>query len=279
MSWALGSVATIGDHAEDPSSSLTSDVRPPNMSHDRVVWITGASAGIGKALVEALPWKNTLVIGVSRSGLGEAIAPDDSVELRSLRADLSEPAGWDAVEASFTEHLRPGLAGAVLIHAAADVGPVGFAGEVDSVAYRSAVLLNTVSPPVLGEAFVRAAATANVPAQVLMLTSGPSVYEGWSAYKAGKVEMNEWTETTGRRLAADNADCRVLAVAPGLVETGMQTILRDTDPADFPAKEKFVEANRTGQTRPPAEVADKLWKVLQEDAAANGAVLDLRDLA
>jgi benzil reductase ((S)-benzoin forming) len=249
------------------------------MPHDRVVWITGASAGIGRALVESVPWSDTLVIGVSRSGLGEATSGGPGVERSGLAADLSEPAGWDAVEASFAEHLRPGLTEAVFIHAAADVGPVGFAGEVDSAAYRSAVVLNTASPPVLGEAFVRAAIAAGVPAQVLMLTSGPSVYEGWSAYKAGKVEMNDWVAATGGRLEGTGAACRVLAVAPGLVETGMQEVLRSTDPASFPAKEKFVEANRGGQTQAPADVARELWQLLRGDAAANGAVLDLRDLA
>jgi benzil reductase ((S)-benzoin forming) len=245
------------------------------MSHDRVVWITGASAGIGRALAETVPWPGTLVIGVSRRGAGDLEAPD-GVEVRGLAADLSEPAGWNAVAASFAEHLEPGLTEAVLVHAAADVGPVGFAGEVDSVDYRSAVLLNTVSPPVLGRAFVRAATAAGVPAQVLMLTSGASVYEGWSAYKAGKVEMNAWVEAIGRRLETAGAACRVLAVAPGLVETGMQEILRATDPADFPAKDKFVEANRSGKTRAPADVAGDLWDLLAGDDEPNGAVLDLR---
>jgi benzil reductase ((S)-benzoin forming) len=109
-----------------------------------------------------------------------------------------------------------------------------------------------------------------------MLTSGSTIYEGWSAYKAGKAEMNAWVEATGRELEERGASCRVLAIAPGLVETGMQEVLRDTDAAAFPAKEKFVEANRSGQTLPPAEVARDLWQVLDSDDAANGAILDLR---
>jgi hypothetical protein len=98
------------------------------MLHERVVWITGATRCHG-----------------------------DGVTYEGVLADLSEPPGWDVVRTSFEAHLHSGLTEAVFIHAAAaSVGPLGFAGQVDEAAYRRTVILNTASPPVLGEMFVRA---------------------------------------------------------------------------------------------------------------------------
>jgi benzil reductase ((S)-benzoin forming) len=242
------------------------------MPHDRAVWITGASAGIGRAVLAAIPFP-ALAVAVSRSGAADVTLPE-GVDLLDVHADLADPAGWDAVVASFDEHLTPELSEVVLVHAAGAVA-VGYAGEADSSDYRAAVLLNTASPVVLGEAFLAAADEAGVPAQALLLTSGPSVYEGWSAYKSGKAEMDAWVRAAGHRPGAS----RVVAIAPGLVETGMQHTLRAIDPEQFPAKDKFVAAHEGGDVRDPDDVAADLWRVLQGDRPPTGSVIDLRELA
>ena len=93
------------------------------MSGGRLIWVTGASQGIGRALIEAVPWPGARVIGVSRSP-GPAAT--------HLAADLADPAGWDMLEASFHRELA-GFSGSrvVLVHAAGAIGPIGFAGETD----------------------------------------------------------------------------------------------------------------------------------------------------
>lgn len=247
------------------------------MLHERVVWITGASAGIGQALVETIPWTDVLVVGVSRRGLGETRCHGDGVTYEGVVVDLSKPPGWDVVRTSFEAHLHSGLTEAVFIHAAASVGPLGFAGQVDEAAYSRAVILNTASPPVLGEMFIREIEKVKVRAQIVMLTSGSSVQKGWTAYKAGKAGMSAWVHATGRALDARSASCRVLAVAPGLVETGMQEELRTADPATFPARGRFTAASRNGLPRSPADVAGDLWELLVRGEEPNGAILDLRD--
>lgn len=66
------------------------------MSGGCLIWVTGASAGIGRALIEAVPWPGARVIGVSRSP-GPATT--------HLAADLAGPAGWDLLEDSFHREL------------------------------------------------------------------------------------------------------------------------------------------------------------------------------
>lgn len=101
------------------------------MSDGTLIWITGASQGIGKALVQAVPWQEARVIGVSRSPGPTAV---------HLAADLAGPVGWDMLEASFHREMA-GFSGGrvVFLHAAGAIGPVGFAGETAYGAAKAAV--------------------------------------------------------------------------------------------------------------------------------------------
>lgn len=247
-----------------------------------VVWVSGASSGIGKALIGALPWQQGKVIGISRRGLGSAPTLEADVTYEDLHADLSHPEGWEAVRSSFTDELKHApVDRAVFVHGAATVGPLGFAGEVDAAAYQQAIILNTVAPQVLGEAFVRAVNGVGPPdtrGLLVMLSSGAgSIYPGWSAYKPGKAAVDEWVRSVGAEQASGGGRCQVVSITPGLVETPMQEALRNVSPDDFPEKEKFVDANEAGDVRPPEDVARQIWGLAEGDLE-NGAVLDLRDL-
>lgn len=93
------------------------------MPDGTLIWVTGASRGIGEALIQSVPWPGARVIGVSRS-------PGPASD--HLAADLATPAGWDMTESSLHRELA-GFCGSrvAFLHAAGEIGPVGFAGETD----------------------------------------------------------------------------------------------------------------------------------------------------
>jgi benzil reductase ((S)-benzoin forming) len=237
-----------------------------------LVFVSGASRGIGRALALSVPWPGARVIGISRGA-----APG----LEHCPADLADPAGWELVAAHFERELR-GFAGerAVFVHAAGTLEPIGFAGEEDAAAYRREVLLNSASPQVLGDAFLRALRGTQAAGQIVMISSGAarSVYQGWSAYGAGKAAVDHWVRTVGAEQERRGGRVRVLSVAPGIVATAMQEEIRATPSARFPEVARFVELHRAGELRDAAEVAREIWALL-ERPLANGAVLDLRELA
>src|SRR5688572_5390967 len=150
---------------------------------DTLVWITGASTGLGAALATTVPFEDAHVTCISRSP-----GPPGT---EHLPADLSDPAAWSAVEA----HLLARLGAfegrrAVFVHNAGTLEPIGFAGEVDSRAYRDNVLLNSAAGQALGQAFLKAVSAGGFSGEgvVVMLSSGAAKtpYPGWSAYCAGK---------------------------------------------------------------------------------------------
>jgi NAD(P)-dependent dehydrogenase (short-subunit alcohol dehydrogenase family) len=252
-------------------------LRMPSDTLDTLVWITGASSGIGAALAAALPFDDAHVVDISRSG--------GAPRAEHLAADLSDPASWFAVEA----HLVSRLGGtdarrAVFVHSAGTIQPIGFAGQVDSAAYRANVLLNAAAPMALGHGFLRAVGAFQGQAHLYLLSSGAASrpYPGWSSYGGGKAAVNQWVRAVGeeQRLRAERGlpSCRVISVTPGVTATGMQELIRPTDPADFPAVERFRGLHVRGELRDPADVARDIWSLVDRDLDT-GTVIDLRDLS
>ena len=237
-----------------------------------LVFISGASSGIGLALAGCVPWPGSRVIDISRRG-GPGV--------EHFAADLAEPAEWLRVEALFARELR-GYDGerAVFVHSAGTLEPIGFAGEMDASAYRRAVLVNSASPQVLGDAFLRAASGTRARCDLVVISSGAAhnVYLGWSAYGAGKAAVDQWVRTAGAEQARRGGRVRVLAVAPGIVATAMQEQIRATPADRFPEVARFVGFHEQGELREPAPVAREIWALL-ERGLPNGAVVDLRDVA
>ncbi|HUH07174.1 MAG TPA: SDR family NAD(P)-dependent oxidoreductase [Egibacteraceae bacterium] len=239
---------------------------------DTIVWISGASSGIGAALAAAVPFDGARVIDISRSGDGPAG--------EHVPADLADPSAWAAVESHFIAALGNFTGSrAVFFHCAGVLAPVGFAGEVDSAAYRANVVLNSAAPQALGHAFLKATRDFDGRSDLVLLTSGAAQrpYEGWSSYGAGKAAVDQWVRSVGAEQEARGGRCRVLAVAPGVVATAMQDQIRKVDPRDFPAVSKFIELHATGALRSPEDAARDLWGLLDRDFP-NGSVLDVRRL-
>jgi benzil reductase ((S)-benzoin forming) len=237
-----------------------------------LVFVTGGSTGIGRALIETLPFPDARVVHFARRPAPAAT--------ENHAVDLADPRSWSQVAAIFAREVAA-FAGdrIVLVHAAGVLTPIGFAGDVDADAYQAHVLLNSAAPQVLGDAFLRALRDARAAATLLFIGSGAatSVYEGWSGYCAGKAAVDHWTRVVGAEQQRRGGRCRVLSVAPGVVATAMQDEIRDTAERDFPAVAQFRALHQDGILRAPQDVARELWALAMRELP-NGSVLDVRKL-
>jgi benzil reductase ((S)-benzoin forming) len=86
--------------------------------------------------------------------------------------------------------------------------------------------------------------------------------------------MDQWVRTAGAEQARRGSRCRLIAVAPGIVETAMLEEIRAASSGDFPSVEMFVELREKGRFRKPEEAAREIWSLLERDLE-NGAVIDL----
>lgn len=236
-----------------------------------LVWISGASSGIGQALAQAVPWDDARVIGISRR-------PPNGAE--HLGADLADPSSWADVERSFRRELASFSGERVaFVQAAGTIEPLGFTGEVATEAYTANVLLNSAAPQVLGHMFLAAVRNFELRRHLVMLTSGAasSVYAGWAPYGAAKAATDQWVRDVGAEQSQRDG-VEVLSIAPGTVDTAMQAQLRATSEEDFPQRQKFLDLHREGGLSDPDEVARAIWGLLDR-GLDNGAVVDLRKLA
>jgi len=219
-------------------------------------------------MARLVPYPDARVIIISRRALkGHA----------HHEADLSNPATWRGVAELFAREMKD-YSGerVVFVHSAGTLQPIGFAGEVSTDDYERQVLLDSASPQVLGNAFLHAAREIHAACHIVMLSSGAAstVYEGWSAYCAGKAAMDQWVRTVGAEQMRRGDRCRLLAVSPGIVETAMQEEIRASSSGDFPSRERFVEFHESGRSRAPEEAAREIWSLLERDLE-NGSVIDL----
>lgn len=240
---------------------------------DVLLWISGASSGIGAALVQTAPYDDIHTIDLSRSG--------GAPGTEHVPADLSDPVSWGAVAAHFGAKLEQFDGSHVaFIHAAASLQPMGFAGEVDHAAYRRTVLLNSAAPQVLGDAFLNALDTASFDgtADLIFISSGAAgrPVEGWSAYCGGKAGQDMWMRTVAAEQQRRGHRRRLLSIAPGVVATSMQEQIRAMDEHDFPSVERFRALHRDGDLLDPLDSAKRIWALVDSDLES-GRVVDVRD--
>lgn len=235
-----------------------------------LVVITGASSGIGLALAHTLPFVAHLV-DISRSG------PPEGEDIEHFAADLSSPPEWVRVGRFLSDLVSShDPARAVLIHAAGTLSPIGFAGEVDSDAYTANVVLNSASGQVLGHHFLAALSGRVGSFDLVLISSGAasSVYPGWSAYGAGKAALEHWVRHAGAE-QKERGGVRVSAIAPGVVATGMQRLIRETPERDFPSVDRFQTLHVEGKLADPEAAARRIWEAI-ESGLETGSVIDVR---
>jgi NAD(P)-dependent dehydrogenase (short-subunit alcohol dehydrogenase family) len=227
---------------------------------ESIVWITGATQGIGAALARAVPYQDARIINISRR---------QHPDLETLQADLTDPASWDRI----IDHVGSELASfhgdrAVFIHNALYAG-IGLAGVIDPVEQRKQVYANVAAPLVLGDGFVRSC-DARFESGLVMISSATARYamESHSVYGAGKAAMEQWVRGVRAERRRLGLGPWVVAVRPGLVvsEAFRETHARFKESGeDYPGREAVEAAVASGSFLTPEESARQIWSLLPPD--------------
>lgn len=224
-----------------------------------LVWITGATSGIGAAMARTCPWAGASITNLARR-------PHET--LRSIAIDLTKPETWDAAIEDFATALATFDGDrAVFVHNAFHYRRA-FAGEGDAAEQRDEVTANVVAPLVLGDAFLRAArplTARGVDVGLVQMSSGAArlPYPGLAVYGAGKAAMEQWVRTVRLENEHRGGGPWVVAVRPGFVDT--PAARRDAaQPAEeFPAAPALAESLRTREgVLEPDDVARSIWAAL-----------------
>lgn len=239
----------------------------------KVVVVTGASRGLGAALVAEVLAAGGKVGACSR---GEVpVAADPSFAL-GARLDVRDHAALSV----FAERVADTLGPIDLwINNAGVLGPVAPLRRADPAALVQALQTNIHGVLFGSRIFANMCRRQGRAGVLLNISSGAArkAYAGWSAYCASKAAVDRLSEV----VALEEADfLRVHAVAPGVFESSMQESVRGSREEDFPELEKFQLLHREGQLEDPKVVAMGMLRLAFVETPGPWPVcVDLRELS
>lgn len=245
--------------------------------------ITGVSRGIGEAITRKLIKPGNILFCASRS-LNEDLvdlASSLSVPLYYSEVDLTEVSACSLLIGDVFNRCDPGIINRIaLINNAAMLEPVSRIEDLDVEAMQAHIALNLLTPAILISGFIRNTLGWNMPKVILNISSGASTipYSGWSMYCSTKAALDMLTRTTGLEQSGKDYPVKTFALAPGIVETAMQSFIRSLDENQFAEKEFFVKLKTEGKLLSASDVAEIIVRSLFHPGIPQGGLLSLSQL-
>lgn len=175
----------------------------------------------------------------------------------AVQADVTDPdAMVGFAEAAFGRFGRVDL----WINNAGIVDPVGPLRDASAADLRRNVDVNVLGVLHGSQAYLRQLHARNQRGVLLNVSSGAgrNPYRGWGVYCASKAAVDRLSEVLALE---EEGRVRVLSVAPGVVDTQMQSTLRGQSQDTFPDVERFQQLHAEGQLRTPRDAAQRLLEV------------------
>jgi benzil reductase ((S)-benzoin forming) len=238
--------------------------------------VTGHTKGLGHALVEQLGARKDIdLIALGR-------APDGPIPGGGqLHVDLGDARAIAAVFDRLEERLAGRrFAKAVLINNAGVISPVGMIDRVDAAELERNLFVNFTAPILAMRRFLIATATSSAVRRVINISSGAGRRPifGWGAYCAAKAGIDMVTRVAALEAQTAQTGVEFVSLAPGVIDTPMQGVVRSASPEEFVDVERFRQMKADGELRPPADVAADILRLEKTGKLFAEPVADLRTL-
>jgi benzil reductase ((S)-benzoin forming) len=239
----------------------------------KYIFITGSSKGLGKALAELfLTEPETRVIGMSRScSISHKNYTHHSIDLSNpeLVNEFSFPDLTDAREV-------------ILINNAGMLHPIKKVGTFSAEAVSLNIQVNLTAPVVLSNSFIKAYQGLESKRMVLNISSGAgkSPIDGWAAYcttKSGLDMFSEVMQAEQNLISYVYNRIKIIALSPGIVDTEMQTEIRQSNKSDFSNIDRFIDYKKSGELQSPQQTAEKIISKLHSFFTEEKVICSLRD--
>lgn len=244
--------------------------------------LTGASRGMGLAMAQRLISRQNQFLCISRQSCPALTIQAEVVgcALTQWHADLSDPAPVAGELHSWLSTLdSKALVSATLINNAGVIPPLVPLRAAASLDTAHALRVGLEAPMLLTAAFLQATQAFGVPRKVLNISSGlgrrPMASQ--AAYCAAKAGMDHFTRCVALDEAVQTNGAKVCSLAPGVIDTDMQTQLRGAKPNDFPDRAGFENLKQSGQLMSPDEAAERVLAWLDRPDFGQKPVADVRD--
>jgi NAD(P)-dependent dehydrogenase (short-subunit alcohol dehydrogenase family) len=200
--------------------------------------ITGASRGIGATLAREFAARG-LALGLCSRGAPELETGDQVV---AAKVDVTDEKALERFAADVVERF-----GAIdlWVNNAGVLDPIAPLRNVSAADFRAHIDINLTGVFLGTRLFVRHLRERGGEGVLINISSGAAwnAYSGWGAYCAGKAGVERLTEVV--QIEEAESGLRPYSVAPGVVDSAMQDLIRSSNAEDFPDIEYFHELKRS----------------------------------
>lgn len=243
--------------------------------------VTGANRGLGLGLARAIAAQGDQLITLARHESFELATLGAGIPgYRFVAADLADAGQLsELAEEVFGSLASLDWDGVYLINNAGVVEPIAPAGQYDDAALLHCLAVNLAAAMQLGNAFIRHFGQRRGDRRLLNISSGAgrNPYPSWSAYCTSKAGLDMYSRCVGLEQATQPDGIRVAALAPGVIDTGMQATIRHSDAANFPLVEQFRRYKAEGELSDAEQCAREILALLHSDQLGFGNLLNIRD--
>ena len=249
--------------------------------------LTGASRGMGLAMAQQLVSPGRILLCISRQYNPEleALALKSGSPLHQWQLDLADTnTAALRLENWLKSTQTSQISSATLINNAGVIPPIGPLDACPPDALSNALRVGLEAPMQLTAAFLRATGGWvdqgwRGSRKVLNISSGLGRHAmaAQAPYCAAKAGMDHFTRCSALDEAQRPHGARLVSLAPGVIDTDMQTQLRAGDPAGFPDRDRFVGLKEQGQLSTPQAAAGQVLAWLERPDFGAQPVADVRD--
>ncbi len=244
--------------------------------------LTGASRGMGLAMARKLLKPEHTILCISRKANDTLLAQSKlaGTTLLQWTQDLASASHISArLEQWLREQASVGFASVALINNAGMIPRIGPLSEADADDLNQALRVGLEAPMQLTAAFLRATANWSAQRKVLNISSGlgRKAMASQATYCAAKAGMDHFTRCVALEEALKPNGAAVCSLAPGVIDTDMQTQLRGADASAFPDQHNFVSLKNNGLLTSPDEAAARVLAYLAKPDFGSQPVADVRD--
>lgn len=236
--------------------------------------ITGTSSGIGKSLLEnLLENENHQIISISRKKIEEMEEIIESKgSYKHYTFDLNNVNDIENIIIDIISELHLESTKIILINNAGTVNPIKKIGESNSKEIVQNINVNLIAPMLLTNNLIKYSKHIKCKKIILNISSGAAkkAISGWGAYCSSKAGIDMFTSVFAEDYDTENI--KMFSLAPGIVDTNMQTTIRKSNEKDFKDKDKFIEYKKTNKLLSTDLVAKTIIDILKNENFENGAV-------
>lgn len=240
--------------------------------------VTGASKGLGRAIAILLAKNGDSVIAIARQSselqeVGEVLK-SLSTESIALPCDIGNHSDINSTTEEILSRFKH-ISG--IVHNAGTIIPIKGMLDASRSDWERAIHVNLIGVQDLTNSLEQIIG-GEKHTRIVTISSGAAKrsIHGWSSYCVSKAGLDMWTNCLAEEGAKRNISA--LAIAPGIVDTGMQEEIRNADEVNFPLLSNFIDYHRNGELEKPETIAAKLLPFCLGESGQNGDRLDVRNL-